>query len=66
MLEDQWGQDEGTSRPTIILHSFKLNTYPLNRCGHAGESFSGLWVDGVLVWVEGETEAVDELVESVF
>ena len=61
---DHWGVDDvHTSRPAIIFHSFKLNTYPLNNCCHFSESFTGSWVASVFVWMESETESVNELVK---
>ena len=59
---DQWGLE--TSRPTII-NSFILKPYPLHRSCHKGESLSGSWM-AVLVWMESESETMDELVNSSF
>lgn len=59
---DQWGLE--TSRPTII-NSFILKPYPLHRSGHEGESLTSSWM-AVLVWVESESETVDELVNLSF
>ena len=52
-------------QPTIISPCFVFKSYPLNNTRNLGERGTGLWVDLVLVWVQAETEALDESVELV-